>query len=194
MYNIYLLSILTIFYLLIFSNSVLSETLRTNGSLKLLLGLITVLFSYNDIHIGFLMLAIVVITLLSVKRQNLNFDTIMNSFGFNPELFKFDIPSLPTMPSLSSLSSPFNDITTLTEDETTSEAESEFDDNVSDIDPNDYITDMDPTVNSDIDDLVNNYLQEEQPTSSVVTESHKQANEEEHITSEQLAEMFQHLQ
>ena len=144
------------------------------------------------------MLSTVVITLLSVKRKNLNFDTIMNSFGFNPELFKFNMSSLPSLPSLPSFQD-YQSIPTLSEEETASEAESEFDDNVSDIDPNDYMTDMDLTVNNDIDDLVNSYLQEDQPQTSHNQASQpqatptEQANDNEHITSEQLAEMFEHL-
>ncbi len=207
MYNLYLLSVIAIFTLLILSNTTLSKRLRTNRSLQLLLALVIILFSYNNIHVGFLMLAIVTTVLLSIKREQLSFDKIMNSFGFNPELFSF-----PSMPSLPTISNPLKGLMTnldldLEPDpdnytETASEAESEFDDNVSDIDPNEYVTELDPTVTSDLDSLVNNYLQEDTPSPQQSLDKQQpqtqilppqQANDEEHITSEQLAQMFEHL-
>lgn len=208
MYNLYLLSVIAIFTLLILSNTTLSRRLRTNRSLQLLLALLIILFSYNDIHIGFLMLAILTTVTLSIKREHLSFDKIMNSFGFNPDLF-----SLPSLPSLPTISNPLKGLTAkldLEADDTTeaaSEAESEFDDNVSDIDPSEYVTELDPTVTSDLDSLVNSYLQEgsshadparspQSPHAPLIADQSlppQQANDEEHITSEQLAQMFEHL-
>ena len=198
MYNLYLFFVIAIFTLLILSNTTLSKRLRTNRSLQLLLALIIILFSYNDIHIGFLMLSIVTTVLLSVKREHLSFDKIMNSFGFNPDLF-----SLPNLSDLPTISNPFKGLTTKLDlepddhTEAASEAESEFDDNVSDIDPSDYVTELDPTVTSDLDSLVNNYLQEDTPSQQALSPQQalppQQANDEEHITSEQLAQMFEHL-
>jgi hypothetical protein len=208
MYNLYLIAVITIFVLLILSNSTLSKRLRKNTSLQLLLALLIILFSYNDIHVGFLMLAILATVLLSVKREQLSYDKIMNSFGFNSELLSFPSSissSLST--SLSSISNPLKGLTSklnLDADEhaseAASEAESEFDDNVSDIDPNDFTMEMDPTVDTDLDNLVNTYLNEDTPsTNKMLTKQTQQtpteqANDEEHITSEQLAQMFEHLQ
>lgn len=180
MYNLYLIVILTIFTLMILSNSTLSERLKSNNSLQLLIALLVILFAYNDIHIGFLMLAILFTVLLSVKKNDLSFEKIINSFGFNADIFDFTNPFAGLTSNLN-LDSPNTDIT--------SEADSEFDDNVSDIDPNDYITEMDTSVNNDIDNLFDNYLQENnEPTPPT------QASENEHITSQQLAKMFEHLE
>lgn len=207
MYNLYLISVIAIFVLLILSNTTLSQRLRKNTSLQLLLALLIILFSYNDIHVGFLMLSILATVLLSVKSEQLSYDKIMNSFGFNPELLSFPSSissSLST--SLSSIPNPLKGLTSklnLEPDEhapeAASEAESEFDDNVSDIDPNDFTMEMDPTVDTDLDNLVNTYLNEDSPTQPPTTqqpsvpEEHQTANNEEHITSEQLAQMFEHL-
>ena len=68
--------------------------------------------------------------------------------------------------------------------------------NVSDIDPEDYVTEIDTSVNNDIDNLVNNYLDEDIQTTDTTKQSlpPQSASDDEHITSQQLAEMFEHLQ
>lgn len=199
MYSPVILGVLVTYILLILSNSVLSKRLRTNRSLQLLLLLVVFLFAYNKIHVGFLMLAIMGVTLLSIDKSDLSFDAIMNSFGFNPQLFTLPSIQLPTLSNpFSSLTSSLN-LDAPNQQDATSEAESEFDDNVSDIDPNDYIAEMDATVNNDIDNLVNNYLQEDTPPLQSQTHappSQLQQNSqttEEHLTSDQIAQMFSHL-
>lgn len=158
------------------------------------------------------MLALITTVLLSVKSDQLSYDKIMNSFGFNPELLSF--PSLSSLPSISNplkgLTSKLNLEPDEEAPEGASEAESEFDDNVSDIDPNDFTMEMDPSVNTDLDNLVNSYLNQEVPSSSneqpsiggasPMKPAHsenslppQQASDNEHITSSQLAEMFEHL-
>ena len=132
------------------------------------------------------MLAILGVILLSIESGQLGYDNIMNSFGFNPDLLKFNIKN-PFKNRLKNLTGKF-DLEPEDKDDVKSEAEeSEFDDNVSDIDPNDYITEMDSTVNNDIDKLVNSYLNEDAPPAT-------STKNDEHLTSEQLAKMFDNLQ
>lgn len=193
MYNLYLFLIIAVFTLLLLSNSVLSKRLKKNSSLQLLLALLIILFSYNNVHIGFLMLAILGTVLLSVKGENLSYTKIMDSFGFNADFLSFNF----------NFENPFSGLTSKLEldaddeDERTeiaSEAESEFDDNVSEIDPNDYISELDPTVNLDIDSMMSNYMnQNSNPIQNANPNLSQSADQNQQEASEQFAEMFNDL-
>lgn len=83
MYNIINIAVIFAFISFLLMNNIIYNILIKNKTSIFLIIFLTIIFSFNNIHIGLLILSIFLIIIILLNEHNVNYNELMNNFSFD---------------------------------------------------------------------------------------------------------------